>query len=405
MTTQPSSVQVPETYDGREQAFIKHRLLESYLQKLVLILGANRTARIAGRVEICYVDCFAGPWGDPSPDLTGTSIAISLHTLEACRQRLAELNVDARMRALFVEKDRVRFKHLSDYLQRTAGPHIEQDCFEGDFVELRGRILRWCGKDAFTFFFVDPKGWRAIGVDVLSPLLARPRSEFLINFMFDFANRAAGMSAHQDNIADLLGQPVDVAGLSPEAREALLLKTYRSSLKARLPAARVPEYRARSGYARVLDPDKERVKYHLVYVTSHPRGITEFMEASEQADIVQKFVRAQLHGQARLDASGTDDMFGYDAHIDATHGGRGEEIDVDSFWLRYLASGTKTIGRAEFADILEQTDWFPGDLQASILGLIDRGQVVNHDQKWRRSSTPIHLDRRERFSLSSGPAG
>lgn len=51
---------VPETYRGREQAYIKHRLLESYLEKLFLIVGMS--ARKLGITEFCYVDCFAGPW-------------------------------------------------------------------------------------------------------------------------------------------------------------------------------------------------------------------------------------------------------------------------------------------------------------------------------------------------------
>lgn len=64
---------VPAIYDGREQAWIKHKLLESYLEKLLLIIGM--AARPKGKVEICYVDCFAGPWGDDSEQMEGTSIA------------------------------------------------------------------------------------------------------------------------------------------------------------------------------------------------------------------------------------------------------------------------------------------------------------------------------------------
>ena len=43
---------VPAIYDGREQAWIKHQLLESYLEKLLLIIGM--AARSQGKVEICY---------------------------------------------------------------------------------------------------------------------------------------------------------------------------------------------------------------------------------------------------------------------------------------------------------------------------------------------------------------
>jgi len=54
---------VPAAYEGREHAFIKHQLLRAYLEKLFLIIGMSST-RI-GITEICYVDCFAGPWSHP----------------------------------------------------------------------------------------------------------------------------------------------------------------------------------------------------------------------------------------------------------------------------------------------------------------------------------------------------
>jgi hypothetical protein len=57
MASRPTSV--PDSYDGREQAWIKHQLLESYLDKLLHIIGA--ASKRNQQVEICYVDCFAGP--------------------------------------------------------------------------------------------------------------------------------------------------------------------------------------------------------------------------------------------------------------------------------------------------------------------------------------------------------
>ena len=81
------------------------------LEKLVLIIGMN--GRSKGTAEICYVDCFAGPWGSDDAKLEGTSISLSLKTLAACKEKLASLGVDARMRALFIERDKVAFQRLS----------------------------------------------------------------------------------------------------------------------------------------------------------------------------------------------------------------------------------------------------------------------------------------------------
>ena len=45
---------VPDVYEGRIPALVKHALLKNYLEKLVLIIGMNGRAK--GRAEICYVD-------------------------------------------------------------------------------------------------------------------------------------------------------------------------------------------------------------------------------------------------------------------------------------------------------------------------------------------------------------
>ena len=93
---------VPIGYEGREQALIKHLLLKSYLERLLLIIGMG--GRRSGRVELCYVDCFAGPWGDESDDLANTSIAISLRTMEKCRRALVGQSVNVTMRALLLSE-------------------------------------------------------------------------------------------------------------------------------------------------------------------------------------------------------------------------------------------------------------------------------------------------------------
>jgi three-Cys-motif partner protein len=172
---------MPEAYQGREQAYIKHRLLESYLEKLFMIIGMS-SGRL-GITEICYVDCFAGPWSDESEDLSGTSIAISLQILDRCRQALGRRGMKLRLRALYIEKNKTAFTRLQTYLSEQTPSGIDAKALHGDFVLLREQILAWCGSKAFAFFFVDPTGWKDVGVPVLQPLLLRPQSEFLINFM------------------------------------------------------------------------------------------------------------------------------------------------------------------------------------------------------------------------------
>ncbi len=396
-----NSAVVPSIYDGREQAWIKHQLLANYLEKLLLIIGM--AARAHGAIEICYVDCFAGPWGDDSEQMEGTSIAISMRTMAMCRQKLAKLGVKATMRALYIERDKRAFSRLSEYLSKATPAGVDSKCLEGDFLVLRESILKWCGNTAFTFFFIDPKGWKAVGIQNLRDLLARPRSEFLINFMYDFINRTASMREWQEEISEFLDQSVEnvqaLDGASPQMREASLLSTYRVGLKKAVPFQR-SRFGPRTAYVRVMDKDRERPKYHLVYLTSHPVGIIEFMQISQNVELIQKRVRAAKKAEQRQRKSGIEDMFA-ESYEDLV-----EENDlvspdvVDQFWLNYLTSTPKALNEDAFADILEQEGWMPSDLQASLVRLIGLGKVRNIDSTNLRPKNPLHYEKSERLVLS-----
>lgn len=397
MSPMSNDMTIPAAYDGREQAFIKHVLLQGYLEKLFLIVGLNKASDEA---ELCYVDCFAGPWGDQSDRIESTSIAISLRVLASCRQTLARLGVNARVRALYIEQDESAFARLKRYLETETPEGIIADALPGDFVKLREEIVRWVGPKAFAFFFIDPKGWKDVGVKVLRPLLQRPKSEFLINFMYDFVNRTMSMESWRDEMISLVGEAIKLEGLDPIRRERAILAAYRKNLKDCFPVAPNLKFRARAGHVRVMDPMKARPKYHLVYLTSHPKGIVEFMETSEHVDLVQKKVRAQKQVSARERRFGMADLFGPEAHVDET-AGHASPSDVDHFWIHYLKDGPRLVATAEFADILEESGWFPSDLQASLRRLIEASKVVNLDSSARRPKRPLHFERKgERLVLA-----
>ena len=387
---------IPPAYKGREQAWIKHQLLESYLEKLVLIVGA--AAKKQGSIEICYVDCFSGPWG--TSELESTSIAVSLRTMAKCKQKLAQLGVDATMRALYIERDDQAYANLKTYLSQATPPEVAAACRHGDFVDLRGEILTWSGSTAFTFFFIDPKGWKSIGIEKLRPLVERPRSEFLINFIYDFINRTASMGEWQAEIAEFLGVPVEAVqqleNLSPQDRESALLGYYRASLKAALPPQKSP-FIGRTAYVRVLDTQRERAKYHLVYLSSHPKGTIEFMTISHGVEAIQQRVRAERRKDKREEATRVKDMFADEMPMTAE--GLDNAADVDRYWLGVLRQQPTTIDEAVFADILEATDWMPQDLQASLGRLIKAGKIKNLDASQVRPKRPLHPEDGDRLVL------
>ncbi len=382
------SSSVPEAYDGHEQSLIKHELLKGYLQELFLVVGGS--ARRGGQISLCYVDCFAGPWGDDSEAMESTSIAISLRTLDSVRLKLRSNGVNATIRALYIEKDARAFARLSAYLKVSTPDGIHAEARHGDFIALRGAILQWTGSDAFVFFFIDPKGWKGVDIETMRPLLRRPRSEFLITFMYDFVNRTMSMTDWQPEMAELVGEAIDLDHMAPDDRERSILSTYRANLKSCVTATS-SRFPPRSAYVRVLDPKRERPKYHLVYITSHPFGVIKFMTISDGVDLVQKQVRAAVQDAERERRTGTGNLFAAASLVDP-NAGRASADDVDRYWLDYIATEIRSVDREAFADILEQTDWFPRDLQASLVRLIERGEVKNLDAPRRRPTNPLHYD-------------
>lgn len=117
-------MEIPAHYKGREQAYIKHTLLETYLFKLFMIIGQSHPT-------ISYVDCFAGPWQEASEDLSDTSIGRSLSTMNSCLESLRNMGHNVRFRALFVEKDPKKYHRLKKYLDTLETP-IETESIRGE---------------------------------------------------------------------------------------------------------------------------------------------------------------------------------------------------------------------------------------------------------------------------------
>lgn len=369
-------------YKGKEQGYFKHCLLEAYLERLFMIVGQHQRT-------ICYVDCFAGPWESKSDDLKDTSIAVSLDIIRKCRDGLKAMGKDVKFRALFVEEKKKSFRVLESYLNSRKDDSIETKAMPGEFHTLIPEILSWCPTDSFVFFFVDPTGWKnAIELPTLAPLLARPNSELLINFMYDFLSRTAPQEVFRNDMERIFGLVPDTESMEPEEREAHLLSLYRNNLKRVTPAGRE---RPRTAYVKVLKPTEDRTLYHLVYLTGHPKGIVVFMEASDKLDLVQKKARALAKQDKRVAKTKQFELFAADEQI------TDERSDMDlpevkAYWLNHLTTEPKRFGTREFADILEDTEWFPGEFQKAFGELEKEGLVKNLSAEKKRRSKFVHFD-------------
>lgn len=375
-------MEIPESYKGREQAFVKHTLLRTYLERLFMIVGQREKT-------VCYVDCFAGPWQEGGKGLHDTSIAISLEIMQKCRDGLNKLGKDVHFRALYVEKDEAAFARLDTFLKEKTSSQIETRPMKGEFYGLRTDILSWCGNKDFVFFFIDPKGWKqAVEIPTLQPLLQRPNSEYLINFMYDFLLRTHTWEAVEKKMKEIFGDVPDTGGMTPDQKEAYLLKIYQERLKNAQPSAGP---KARSVHVKVLYPYKDRTLYALVYLTRHPKGIVEFMEASEELNWVQRVVRTQAKQDRKVSKSGQEELFPADIGVDDKED-RTDMSVVKKYWLSKLSSVPRHFGIMELASMLEDTGWFVGDFQRAFGELESEGKVKNCDRKGRRRINFVHFE-------------
>lgn len=294
---------------------------------------------------------------------------------------------------MFVEKDKHSYKKLDAYLNEHELEGITTSTLNGQFHELRDEILRWCGPRDFAFFFIDPKGWKnAIEIPTLTPLLQRHKSEYLINFMYDFLLRTHTQKTFQEDMQAIFGEVPDTSGMQPKDRENYLIQRYRDYL---ISIPTNDNDRLRSAYVSILDSVKERTKYHLVYLTHHHLGIVKFMDASEKMDIVQKRVRAQTKQQRRIESTGQEELF-----AEEVDSGDTDTVDMEvvkQYWLDKLTNSPRPFGNEDLANMLEETNWFETNLQQAFKELLEENKVINLDAHKKRPRKPVHFVDNERL--------
>lgn len=292
-------------YVGREPAFVKHTFLDKYLPALI--------GRVASRYDcFVYVDGFAGPWKSVGGETFGdTSFGIALQHMTAQKILYARRGRDVKMKAVLVERDERTFAALEKAV--AAYPKIECVPLQGLMEDQVPRILTLIAQAAFSFALIDPKGFPDLRR--IMPLIERPHSEALVNFMFDFANRFAGTQ-----LIPALEKWLSADGDGRWREEVDRLQgRYRED---RLEQLAVEKLREQAGFpfAPVISVDKalhNRTLYKLIFLTRHPKGLQVFRDSERAALQAQAMSRGLTKAGAREAKSGMADIFGPD--VDSQH--------------------------------------------------------------------------------------
>lgn len=371
-------MEMPKEYEGREHTWLKHCVLSGYVTAWAHKLGSVSRSK---RVKLWYVDCFAGPWKAADTELRDTSIAIGLKALETAAATWRDKGFDIDVAAVFVEKDASAFAELRNYLasrERVVDAHP----IHGEFVDSVEGIERLIGSDA-AFIFVDPTGWKGVGMQSIARLLHKPRRDVLINVMFDHIHRFKDDPRRflRDQMRDFFGVAEgDIpAGMDEEA----LLRFYRDNLK-KLAGI---EYAADLS---VPYPAKERTKLRLVVGGRHPEIVRLFRDVERKvvggnASPVRTMAKLrreeQRTGQMNLippSSPGTDSLYAVQ-HKQGLDQAKAEILQavIDSGPLRYDDL---------WPQILESFHITESDMKALIMDLEGSGKLaVENRRKGERS--------------------
>lgn len=135
----------------------------------------------------------------------------------------------------------------------------------GEFDDEINIILDKISNLAPTFFLIDPFGFSAIKMSTLKRIMKLPKTEILLNFMFNAINRFLGFNKVEDTLNDLFGgtEWKTLCDKKGKCREELIIKLYRKKLK---------EFSNFVYYYRMSFPDKKRSYYYLFHLTNNILG-------------------------------------------------------------------------------------------------------------------------------------
>lgn len=196
-----------------------------------------------------------------------------------------------------------------------------------------------------TLTFIDPTGWTEYPFDKIQPLLSRPNSETLVNFMYDHVSRFTAWD--DEKITDSFN--------------GILRPGWRDRIDGTLPPGVAAEqlfrqeFKNAGGFAHAVStPIKKasaRTHFCITYGTRHPKGLEVYRDVENRALRHHEFRRLESR-LAKLEASsGQPNIFGA-ADLDSS-----QNLDAEcasekkaastwlELWLRERGAG------AEFDEI------------------------------------------------------
>ncbi|MDO8281923.1 MAG: three-Cys-motif partner protein TcmP [Thermodesulfovibrionia bacterium] len=233
------------------QTKIKHFVFTEYFDKWVTIVGKWN--------DLNYFDCFAGSGAYIENDkIHYGSPILAAEVIEKNKE-----NLDRKVTIVLIEKDKNNIENICK-LFKHRGLNTEPIIIEGSFdAEINKLLDETKGNLKPTFFFIDPFGFK-IKFQTLQRIMAIPKSEILLNFMFTQVNRFL-IDELEDTLNDLFGCKdwKALKTLSGTEREQGIVNLYRTKLK---------EFSKFAFPYRLSFSDRDRTYYYLFHLTNNLKG-------------------------------------------------------------------------------------------------------------------------------------
>jgi three-Cys-motif partner protein len=380
-----SNTEVPAEYQGREQSYLKHRVLKEYLLEWGIKLGS--VARQGRSVRLCYVDCFAGPWEAKDASFADTSIALGLDALEAAVSTWRSQGFSIEVDAYFVEKDKDSFAALQQILACRTGT-VRTQALRGEFGEHVNTIRTRLGQDP-AFIFVDPTGWKGAEIHRIAPLLADGKMrDVLVNVMFNHINRFKDDPRQflRKQMREFFGlEDRDMpSGLSEED----LFVLYRKQIKLHCGIAYAADLS-------IPHPTMSRTKFRLV-VGGKSSAVLEVFRRVEKNVIGREaaVVREQAARQAKEARTGQLSLLAAppvtDQHYESFHARALEQAPRDV--LEYLVQRKSMTFGDLWPELLEVHHLTKTELAQAIWKMHERGEIrIENKQPRERSVKDDHV--------------
>lgn len=125
-----------------------------------------------------------------------SSFRIAIDVLRDAQQTiLTQTGRRPNIRCFFSENNGEAYTKLAAAVSQFHKPAdgFEIKTYHGEFEDAVSEIQAFIGH-SFPLIFIDPTGWTGYPFEKIKSLFERPKCEVLINFMYDFVNRAASMN-------------------------------------------------------------------------------------------------------------------------------------------------------------------------------------------------------------------